>query len=693
MKTLLKKKKALTFLLAGTLVLAAAGCGKSDSSENATDSTGVTAEKVTAQTQNTTESKKSEKKSSKTQITDTSYAEKIFDTSYVHEINIEISEEDWEDLKANPTEKTKYKTNVTIDGETISEVSFATKGNTSLSFVASDKDSDRYSFKLNFGKYVDDQTYYGMQKLNLNNLYADATYMKDYLSYAIFRAAGADASLASYVHLSINGESFGLYLAVEEVDESFLARNTDGEGELYKPETDSLDNDGKMGGGNMPDMSQFQDGQMPDGMTPPDGAQFPGNGQMPDGMTPPDGMQRPEDAQSADNGKQTSGDQDVTDDLEKESSDGKSRKKRDKDSQDDDQNSKSRDGKSDFGNFNGKGGFGGSGSGASLAYTDDQIDSYSDIFDNAETDADEEDEQRVISALKGLSEGTDLESYLDTDAVIRYFAAHNFVLNYDSYTGNMLHNYYLYENDGKLSMIPWDYNLAFGGFGGGGGNPMNGKTDANGDTANAAANTETANTENGSDATSLINTGIDTPLSGSTTDSRPMWAWIANNEEYLQKYHEVYDELLKNYFENGAYEAEIDRVYNMIKPYVESDATAFFTAEEFEKACESLKTFCKLRSESIRKQLDGTLSASTSEQKSEDQVDASGLNVKDMGSQGGQDGKGGMNFGPGGNFDGKNFDGKSFDNKGSDDKSSDNKGSDDKSSDSKNKSTEESTEP
>ena len=643
MKTLLKKKKALTFLLAGTLVLAAAGCGKSDSSENATDSTGVTAEKVTAQTQNTTESKKSEKKSSKTQITDTSYAEKIFDTSYVHEINIEISEEDWEDLKANPTEKTKYKTNVTIDGETISEVSFATKGNTSLSFVASDKDSDRYSFKLNFGKYVDDQTYYGMQKLNLNNLYADATYMKDYLSYAIFRAADAHASLASYVHLSINGESFGLYLAVEEVDESFLARNTDGEGELYKPETDSLDNVGKMGGGNMPDMSQFPDGQMPDGMTPPDGAQFPENGQMPDGMTPPDGMQRPEDAQSADNGKQTSGDQDVTDDLEKESSDGKSRKKRDKDSQDDDQNSKSRDGKGDFGNFNGKGGFGGSGSGASLAYTDDQIDSYSDIFDNAETDADEEDEQRVISALKGLSEGTDLESYLDTDAVIRYFAAHNFVLNYDSYTGNMLHNYYLYENDGKLSMIPWDYNLAFGGFGGGGGNPMNGKTDANGDTANAAANTETANTENGSDATSLINTGIDTPLSGSTTDSRPMWAWIANNEEYLQKYHEVYDELLKNYFENGAYEAEIDRVYNMIKPYVESDATAFFTAEEFEKACESLKTFCKLRSESIRKQLDGTLSASTSEQKSEDQVDASGLNVKDMGSQGGRDGKGGMN--------------------------------------------------
>ena len=27
----------------------------------------------------------------------------------------------------------------------------------------------------------------------------------------------------------------------------------------------------------------------------------------------------------------------------------------------------------------------------------------------------------------------------------------------------MVHNYYLYEEKGKLSIIPWDYNLAFGG--------------------------------------------------------------------------------------------------------------------------------------------------------------------------------------------------------------------------------------
>ena len=34
--------------------------------------------------------------------------------------------------------------------------------------------------------------------------------------------------------------------------------------------------------------------------------------------------------------------------------------------------------------------------------------------------------------------------------MIRYFVVHNFVCNFDSYTGSMIHNYYLYEEDGQL---------------------------------------------------------------------------------------------------------------------------------------------------------------------------------------------------------------------------------------------------
>ena len=516
----------------------------------------------------------------------------IFDTSYVHQINIEISNEDWEDLKANPLDKTKYKVNVTIDGNQVNGVSFATKSNTSLSSVAADSNSDRYSFKINFSKYDKSQTYQGIKKLNLSNIYSDATYMKDYLSYQMFNEAGALSSRCSYVWLTINGEDFGLYLAIEEVDQVFLDVNTDSEGDLYKPESEMLGNIG--GGKKQNDNKQpeeendWQPGDgnfsMPDGMDMPEGFdpfnQGDGNGQggfNPGNMTPPDGN-----------------------------------------------NPFSGDGSNGQGGFNpgnmpgSMGGFGSSNS-ASLVYTDDNLESYSEIFDNAETDVTEEDEYRVIEALKNLSEGN-VEESVDIDNTIRYFVVHNFVMNYDSYTGNMLHNYYLYENDGLLTMIPWDYNLAFGAFAMGAGN----------------------------DATSLINQGIDSPLSGASESDRPMWSWIVSSEEYTEQYHTVYQQFITEYFDSGKFEKEYDRVVNMIREYVEKDPSAFYSVSQFDTATARLKQFCLLRAESIKKQLNGKLATVTSQQNNADKVDASDLNISSMGSFGG----GGNGFNPGNFFGG-----------------------------------------
>ncbi|MCD7777812.1 MAG: CotH kinase family protein, partial [Clostridiales bacterium] len=480
-----------------------------------------------------------------------------FDRSYVHEINVEISDEDWADLLANPTDKTKYETTVTIDGEVIENVSFATKGNTSLSQVAS-SDSDRYSFKLNFGKFVDGQTYYGLDKLNLNNIYGDATYLKDYICYRIMAETGVVSPLVSFVSLSINGEVYGLYLAGEEIGESFLERNYGEDyGELYKPESESV------GGGGMP-RGNSENGEMPEGM-----------GEMPiAGETA-----------FAENSREESGEQGERPEMPSFSGEMPERLK----------NSEG---------FGGGMGFGGSSNGADLVYTDDETDSYSDIFDNAEADADEEDYQRVIEALKQLSTGENLETCLDVEAMLRYFAAHNFVINYDSYTGNMLHNYYLYEKDGLLTMLPWDYNLSFGGFGGG-------------------------------TAEECVNYPIDSPLSdGVSEEERPMWSKLASDDEYSELYHSYLSELITSYFESGEFEEEINTVYEMIRPYVENDPTAFYTVDEFDTAVETLKSFCLLRAESVRGQLEGTI-PSTKEGQEEDSsalVDVGDLNINDMGS-------------------------------------------------------------
>lgn len=246
----------------------------------------------------------------------------------------------------------------------------------------------------------------------------------------------------------------------------------------------------------------------------------------------------------------------------------------------------------------------------SLIYSDDEYNGYSNIFDNAKTDITDEDKERLIASLKSLNENSDIENVVNVDEVIRYFVVHNFVCNFDSYTGSMIHNYYLYEEDGQLSMIPWDYNLAFGGFSAGGG---------------------------GSDsATQMVNYPIDTPVSGGTIDSRPMLAWIFADESYTELYHTYFDTFISEYFESGYFENMITETENLIASYVEQDPTKFCTYEEFETGVDTLKSFCLLRAESIRGQLDGTIPSTSDGQQEDDSalVDASSISLTDMGSMG-----------------------------------------------------------
>lgn len=101
--------------------------------------------------------------------------------------------------------------------------------------------SERYSFKIEFDQYDKNKSYYGLDKQCLNNIIQDNTYMKDYLTYQMMNKFGVDTPLCSYVYISVNGEDWGLYLAVEGVEEAFLKRNYGSDyGELYKPDSMSF---------------------------------------------------------------------------------------------------------------------------------------------------------------------------------------------------------------------------------------------------------------------------------------------------------------------------------------------------------------------------------------------------------------------------------------------------------------------
>lgn len=513
------------------------------------------------------------------------YETGLFDTSIVHTLDITI--DDWEGFLAECENEEYAMCDVTIDGETVQSVGIRAKGNTSLSMVKS-YGNDRYSFKLEFDHYQDGINYQGLDKLSLNNIIQDNTYMKDYLTYQMMNAFGVDAPLCSYIYLTVNGEDWGLYLAVEGVEESFLERNYGADaGELYKPDNMS------MGGGR----GAGEDFELPEDFDPANAAQ-PQTGEegsapaaaddsteaQTDTSTETQQPAQDRNGQRPDFGEMPTGElpEDLPEDFDP-----------------------AQAGEDAMG---GRGGGMGGGMGSDdvkLLYTDDDYDSYANIFDNAKTDITDADKDWLIQSLKALNEGD--TSVVDVDEVMRYFVVHNFVCNFDSYTGSMIHNYYLYEEDGVLSMIPWDYNLAFGGF------------------------------QGGSDATSMVNYPIDTPVSGGSTDDRPMIAWIFNDETYTQQYHDLFSQFLTEYFDSGTFAAEFDRVVSLIAPYVEKDPTKFCTYEEFETGVATLKSFCELRAESIRGQLDGTIPATSDGQQVDSSalVDASSLSISDMGSMGG----------------------------------------------------------
>ena len=508
------------------------------------------------------------------------YAARLFNTSTVHSIDIVM--DDWNAFIENCADEEYADCTVIIDGEAYRNVGIRAKGNTSLTAVES-YGNNRYSFKIEFDHYDDSVSYYGLDKLCLNNIIQDNTYMKDYLTYQLMREFGADAPLCSYSYITVNGDDWGLYLAVEGVEESFLQRNYGNDyGNLYKP--DSMDMGGGRGNGRGFDMENFDfDSDSED--WPEDMQDFPKG--MSDDI--PENSDRP-----FDQGNERSGEMPFNDfgDRKHEGDMNFDRGMNPKEGMNFDRgmNPERSMGSSDV----------------SLIYSDDEFDSYANIFDNAKTSLSDADKTRLIDSLKKMNNGENIESVVNIEEVIRYFVVHNFVLNFDSYTGSMIHNYYLYEDDGQLSMIPWDYNLAFGGF------------------------------QSQSDATSLVNYPIDTPVSGGTIDSRPMLAWIFGNEEYTALYHQYFAEFITQYFDSGYFTDMIDTVSKMIAPYVENDPTKFCTYEEFENGVATLKEFCILRAESISGQLNGTI-PSTSDRQSQDSstfIDASNLVISDMGNMG-----------------------------------------------------------
>lgn len=511
----------------------------------------------------------------------------VLDKESITDIDIDIEENDWNWLIENALNEEFRSCNITINGETFYNVGIRPKGNTSLTSVAADDTTDRYSFKIKFDKYVDGQTYHGLESIVLNNIIQDSTYMKEYITYDLYESLGVATPEMSYSNITINNENWGLYLAIEVIDERYLENNFgSNEGNLYKPETMGVNNGGGNQGGNPPN-----GGERPTGLPP--GIE---NDQG-DTTMPSQGGQETQQNINDKNISNTQQDLENVSEMKMPTGQEKINATAEKNTSQDDNISNKEITKPNETTNNEMPQMGGNKmggravEGADFVYIDDNVSSYSIVRESAvlkrTTDADFE---KVINMFKNLNEGTNLEEVLDVEEVLKYFAVNTFVINLDSYSGAMYHNYYLYEKDGKCQILPWDLNLSFGGFGARGGNG--------------------GNQGNASSESSVINFPIDNPVSGDLS-SMPLIGKLLEVDEYKEMYHSYLKQIADEYFNNGYYENLVNKIDNLISSYVENDPTAFCTYDEYKNSIPEMIKFGEDRTKSVLAQLNGEQPSTT----------------------------------------------------------------------------------
>ena len=529
------------------------------------------------------------------------YADRLFDTSYVHKIDIVMN--NFDDM-CGKADKTWYDCDAVIDGEKFSNISIRIKGNAG---EVQSLGSSKYSFRIGFDHRNSMESYHGLNKLDLNNSAGDCTFMKEFLVYEAMAGSGVPSPLSSYAFLTVNGSDAGLYLAVESIDDAFLIRNFGKNyGNLYKPECEeteyektiqSVGRDPQVDSNDLDivgrtDENSGRDVSFDDPMEHIDPNVLSQN-DLDNIMAASSGEEA---AVSETNSEADSAESTLTEGSEAENS--------------------SEEGESAAGNENilteeSESADGSPGIQDTMAivkpddikliYIDDDPRSYPNIFDNASQNVTGRDRAELIRALKTLSTGADVSSAVDIDEVIAYFAVHNFVVSWNSYTGDTAGNYFLYEKRGHLSMLPWDYSSAFG-------------------------------TYRSGDATKMINYPVDTPLLKGLSGSRPMFDWIMKDQRYVTAYHAAMRDLIDRYSGENDISFELKQIEAMLTPYIEKDQNKFASETAFHKGVDTLISFWKLRSESVENQLSGIIPSTLEGQAESPEllIDADSLELIDM---------------------------------------------------------------
>ena len=139
-----------------------------------------------------------------------------------------------------------------------------------------------------------------------------------------------------------------------------------------------------------------------------------------------------------------------------------------------------------------------------------------------------------------------IEDVIDVPSFLKGFAVNAALCNYDSYNGQMAHNFYVEYNNGKSYYVGWDYNLCLGNF---------------------------------MDYGASVNSDINTGMYQAQENRRPMLTKLLAVPEYKKMYNGYVRQITQMYSNP---EATVNGYAQLIRSHVKADPRFFFTFDQFE---------------------------------------------------------------------------------------------------------------
>ena len=161
----------------------------------------------------------------------------LFAQDHVVDYQLTVEEGDWHHLErewatADGTKDYVPITTLTVDGEEVPDAEIRLKGNYSCCWVG-----EKMQFVIAFNEVNEDARFHGERKVAMDSPYYDPTVLKNRLANWYLSSVGLPGTCTNSAIVTVNGEYYGLYAHMEELDHEWLERNfgkDDSEGYLWK---------------------------------------------------------------------------------------------------------------------------------------------------------------------------------------------------------------------------------------------------------------------------------------------------------------------------------------------------------------------------------------------------------------------------------------------------------------------------